>query len=94
MCASARTLVARMTVGGFAVELAKARGLRVVAAAGDGDEELVRGLGAEIFVPRSAPVAESVRRAVPGGVDGVLDAAVLGVRAPDALRGGGARSSR
>lgn len=77
-------------VGGFAVELAKARGLRVVAAAGDGDEALVRGLGAEIFVPRSAPLAETVRQAVPGGVDGVVDAAVLGVRALDALRGGGA----
>lgn len=76
-------------VGGFAVELAKARGLRVVAAAGDGDEELVRGLGAETFVPRSAPLAESVRQAVPGGVDSVLDAAVLGVGALDALRGGG-----
>lgn len=77
-------------VGGFAVELAAARGLRVVAAAGDGDEELVRGFGAEVFVPRSAPLAETVRRAVPGGVDGALDAAVLGVRALDAVRGGGA----
>jgi NADPH:quinone reductase-like Zn-dependent oxidoreductase len=76
-------------VGGFAVELAAARGLRVVAAAGDGDEELVRGFGAEIFVPRSAPLSASVRAAVPGGVDGVLDAAVLGVRALDALRSGG-----
>jgi NADPH:quinone reductase-like Zn-dependent oxidoreductase len=80
-------------VGGFAVELAAARGLRVLALAGDGDEDLVRGLGATEFVPRSvsrsAPLAESVRQAVPGGVDGVLDAAVLGVRALDALRGGG-----
>lgn len=76
-------------VGGYAVELAVARGLRVVAAAGDGDEELVRGFGAEVFVPRSAPLSETVRRAVPGGVDGALDAAVLGVRALDAVRGGG-----
>ena len=76
-------------LGGFAVELAAARGLRVVAAAGDGDEELVRGFGAEIFVPRSAPLSAAVRTAVPGGVDGVLDAAVLGVRALDALRSGG-----
>lgn len=77
-------------VGGFAVELAVARGLRVVAAAGGGDEALVRGFGAEVFVPRSAPLAETVRRAVPGGVDGALDAAVLGVPALDAVRGGGA----
>jgi NADPH:quinone reductase-like Zn-dependent oxidoreductase len=77
-------------VGGFAVELAVARGLRVVAAAGAGDEALARGFGAEVFVPRSAPLAETVRRAVPGGVDGALDAAVLGVPALDAVRGGGA----
>lgn len=77
-------------VGGFAVELAAARGLRVVAVAGDADEALVRGLGAEVFVPRSAPPAAAVREAVPGGVDGALDAAVLGVRALDAVRGGGA----
>jgi NADPH:quinone reductase-like Zn-dependent oxidoreductase len=80
-------------VGGFAVELAAARGLRVVALAGDGDEELVRELGASVWVPRSAPPAESVRQAVPGGVDGVLDAAVLGLPALDALRGGGAFAS-
>jgi len=76
-------------VGGFAVELAAARGLRVVAVAGAGDEELVRGFGAEVFVPRDAPLADSVRAAVPGGVDGALDAAVLGMPALDAVRGGG-----
>lgn len=80
-------------VGGFAVELAAARGLRVLALAGDGDSDLVRKLGASVFLPRSAPLAESARQAVPGGVDGVLDAAVLGVRALDALRGGGAFAS-
>lgn len=77
-------------VGGFAVELAVARGLRVVAAASDGDEELVRGLGASVFVPRSTALAEAVREAVPGGVDGALDAAVVGLPALDAVRGGGA----
>lgn len=77
-------------VGGFAVELAVERGLRVVATAGDGDEDLVRGLGAAVFVPRSAPLAESVRQAVPGGVDGALDAAVVGLPALDAVRNRGA----
>ncbi len=76
-------------VGGFAVELAAARGLRVVAVAGADDEDLVRGLGAEVFVSRSAPLAESVLAEVPGGVDGALDAAVLGIRASAAVRGGG-----
>jgi NADPH2:quinone reductase len=85
-------------VGGYAVQLAAAAGLRVVATASAGDESLVRGFGAELFVPRAveptAPgpgtLAARVRALVPGGVHGVLDAAVLGLPALDALRGGGA----
>ncbi|NIH87031.1 alcohol dehydrogenase catalytic domain-containing protein [Amycolatopsis granulosa] len=77
-------------VGGFAVELAALRGLRVVAAAGEHDEEAVRGFGAEFFVPRTEILAEGVRKRVPGGVDGVIDAAVLGYAALDAVRDGGA----
>ncbi len=75
-------------VGGFAVQLAVARGLRVVALAGD--EELARSFGASWFVPRGvADLGGAVRALVPGGVDGVVDAAVLGVEALDAVRGGG-----
>jgi len=77
-------------VGGYAVELAAAAGLRVVAAAAARDEELVRGFGAALFVAREAELGAAVRALVPGGVDGVLDAAAIGVRALDALRGGGA----
>lgn len=77
-------------LGGFGVELAAMRGLRVIAAAGDGDEELARGLGAKQFVPRSADLAAAVRELVPGGVDAVFDAAVLGYPALDAVRAGGA----
>ncbi len=76
-------------VGGFAVQLAVVRGLRVVALAGDQDQELVRDLGAELFVARSADLASTVRSLVPGGVDGVVDAAVVGAAAHDALRDGG-----
>ena len=76
-------------VGGFAVELAVARGLRVLAAAGPGDEALVRELGAAHFVSRDEDVAAAARRYVPGGVDGVLDAALLKVAALEAVRGGG-----
>ncbi|MGW4590218.1 alcohol dehydrogenase catalytic domain-containing protein [Amycolatopsis thermoflava] len=77
-------------VGGFAVELAALRGLRVVAAAGASDEEVVRGFGAEFFVPRTEDLAEGVRKRVPGGVDGAIDAAVLGYPALDAIADGGA----
>ncbi|MFD1934649.1 MULTISPECIES: NADP-dependent oxidoreductase [Nonomuraea] len=76
-------------VGGFAVELATARGLRVVGAAGRDDEELVRGFGAEWFVPREEDLGEGVRRRVPHGVDAVIDAAVTGLAGLNALRDGG-----
>jgi NADPH2:quinone reductase len=77
-------------LGGYGVELAAMRGLRVIAAAGADDEDAVRGLGAESFVPRSADLATAIRELVPGGVDAVFDAAVLGWPALDAVRGGGA----
>jgi NADPH:quinone reductase-like Zn-dependent oxidoreductase len=76
-------------LGGFGVELAAMRGLRVIAAAGDDDEQLVRGLGAAGFVPRSADLAEAVRDLVPGGVDAAFDAAILGYPALDAVRAEG-----
>lgn len=77
-------------VGGFAVELAAARGLRVVATANANDEELVRRFGADVFVPRTAPLADSVRRVFPSGVDAAIDAALVSLPALDAVRGGGA----
>jgi NADPH:quinone reductase len=73
-------------LGGFALELAALRGLRTVAVAAPRDEELVRRLGADEFVARTAGLGEAVRRVVPAGVDGALDAAVVGVAALDAVR--------
>lgn len=61
----------------------------MVAAAGAEDESFVRAAGARWFVPRSADLAQDVRELVPGGVDGALDAAVLGVRALGAVRNRG-----
>ncbi|MGW4645913.1 NADP-dependent oxidoreductase [Kitasatospora sp. NPDC004289] len=78
-------------VGGLAVQLAALRGLRVVAQGGEADREALLGLGAEWFVPRGGgELAEQVRALVPGGVDGALDAALLGVEALGAVRNRGA----
>ena len=68
-------------VGGYAVQLAARLGVRVTALAREGDEELVRSLGADRFV--SGAVA-------PGSVDAVLDAAILGAEALEWVRDGGA----
>ena len=76
-------------VGGYLVELAAARGLRVVAVAGSQDQELVSELGAALFVPRSADPVAAIRAAVPGGVAGLIDAAALGGSVVGAVEDGG-----
>jgi NADPH:quinone reductase-like Zn-dependent oxidoreductase len=73
-------------IGGYAVQLAIAEGLRVVAIAGDADDALVRGFGAELVIPRGEHAAEAVRQAFPSGVDAAIDAACLGSRIFPALR--------
>jgi NADPH:quinone reductase len=76
-------------VGLYAVELARIRGLRVVAQAGADDEPLLREAGAELFVARDEDLVPTVRRLVPGGVHGAVDAANLAAGAADAVRHGG-----
>jgi NADPH:quinone reductase len=76
-------------LGGFAQQLAVLRGLRTIAVAAPEDEALVRRLGADDFVARTEQLGAAVRHARPGGVDGVLDAALVGVPALDAVRDGG-----
>ncbi|SEF22132.1 NADPH:quinone reductase [Amycolatopsis pretoriensis] len=76
-------------VGGYAVTLAHHRKLQVVAVASEGDEALVRGFGADEFLPRGPALGDRVRALVPGGVDAALDTALLGLDALDAVRGGG-----
>ncbi|QNE18332.1 NADP-dependent oxidoreductase [Kribbella qitaiheensis] len=76
-------------VGGYAVELGKHRGLTVIATAGEDDEDLVRGFGADYFVPRSAELTAAVHAIVPAGVDGLVDAAVIGIGAQESVRNRG-----
>jgi NADPH:quinone reductase-like Zn-dependent oxidoreductase len=63
-------------VGGYAVELAKADGLTVIADAAPHDTELVRDFGADHVVERGTDVADRIlalyRRGVPGLVDGSM----------------------
>ncbi|MEA5361311.1 NADP-dependent oxidoreductase [Amycolatopsis sp., V23-08] len=92
LAGTGRTLLvtgAAGAVGGYAVALAHTRKLRVVAVAGAADEAQVRTFGAGEFVPRGPDLADRVRALVPGGVDAVLDTALLGLDALDAVRGGG-----
>jgi NADPH:quinone reductase len=74
----------------YAIALAKRRGLRVLADAAPADEELVRGFGADVVLPRGDGLCDAARRAVPAGVDGVFDTALLGRGVLPAIRAGGA----
>ncbi|GAA4775655.1 NADP-dependent oxidoreductase [Citricoccus nitrophenolicus] len=64
-------------MGGYAVQLAKADGLTVVADASETDEELVAALGADAVLPRGADFAAHVLERFPEGVDGAVDGAML-----------------
>lgn len=79
--------------GGYVVQIAKADGLRVIADAAPKDEDLVRGLGADIVVPRGDDIAEQIRKVAPEGVDGLADGAVQNELAVGAVRDGGAFAS-
>ncbi|MDX3713230.1 NADP-dependent oxidoreductase [Streptomyces europaeiscabiei] len=76
-------------VGGYAVQLAKADGLRVVADASEQDEALIKELGADVVLRRGAEYPGRVRAEVPEGVDGLVDTASLGALTAHAVRDGG-----
>lgn len=63
-------------LGGYAIQLGKADGLRVIADASEADEDLVRSLGAEEVVRRGEGVAERIVEAAGGPVPGLVDGSV------------------
>lgn len=75
--------------GGYAIELARVMGLTVVADAKESDAALLLGLGANHVVPRGEQTAEAVRRIFPDGVDGLIDAAIIGNSVSSAVKDGG-----
>ncbi len=76
-------------VGGYAVQLAKVDGLRVVADASERDEALIKELGADVVLRRGTEFPNRVRAEIPDGVDGLVDAASLGELTARAMRDGG-----
>ena len=73
----------------YVIPIAKERGLRVLADAKPEDEELVRGFGADVVLPRGGDLAGSIRAEVPEGVDAVYDTALLQRAMFPAIREGG-----
>ena len=76
-------------LGGDAIQLARARGLTVIADASAEDLDLVRDLGANEVVARGDGVTERIRGLVPGGVPGLIDGANLAAAALAAIADGG-----
>ena len=76
-------------VGAYAVELGVSEGLRVIAVGRPHDEALVKRLGAETFIPSGDDAMRAVFDAARGGVNGMVDAAVLDTAALPAIRDGG-----
>jgi NADPH:quinone reductase-like Zn-dependent oxidoreductase len=77
-------------VGGYAIQLARARGLTVIADAPPHGEDLVRALGAGHTAERGDGFAARVRELAPGGVPGLIDGADLDAAALGAIADGGA----
>ncbi|MER6080786.1 NADP-dependent oxidoreductase [Streptomyces sp. NPDC001833] len=80
-------------VGGYAVQLAKADGYRVIADAAPKDEQLVKDLGADVVLPRGTEFPELVRKEAPDGVDGLVDTAGVAGLSIGAVRDGGRLAS-
>jgi NADPH2:quinone reductase len=76
-------------MGGYTVELAREAGLRVFANAGAGDHTFLAERGVEAILPRDEGLQEALRAACPGGVDGLIDAALIGKQISHLVRDGG-----
>ncbi len=75
-------------VGGFALELAVGRGLRVLGVAGRADEPVITARGG-VFVDRDDDLGRAVQALAPGGADALFDTASVATPALAAIRDGG-----
>jgi NADPH:quinone reductase-like Zn-dependent oxidoreductase len=73
----------------YAIAAAKRQGQKVIADAKPEEAELVRSYGADIVVGRGAGFADAIRRELPGGVDALLDTALLAESSFGAIRNDG-----
>ena len=80
-------------VGGYAVQLAKSRGLTVIADGVLDDADVVLALGADHVVARGPEFTNEVRAQFSGGVSGLIDGANLNAVALPAIADGGALAS-
>ena len=70
----------------YAIAAAKRQGQKVIADAKPEEAELVRSYGADIVIERGPGFVDAIRRAVPEGVDALLDTALLAEKSFGAIR--------
>jgi NADPH2:quinone reductase len=75
-------------LGGYVIQLARHAGHTVVADAKLADRPLLKELGAQIVVPRGPFMEREVRKMLPDGVDGLVDAARMGKAARAVVKDG------
>jgi len=83
-------------VGGFAAQLVKLAGARVIASGLPEDEEFLRALGVDEVVPRDGDVVAAVRDLEPEGADALIDTVSRSPEDLDAFAaalGGGGRAA-
>ncbi|MEE2667496.1 MAG: zinc-binding dehydrogenase, partial [Pseudomonadota bacterium] len=79
--------------GGYAIQLAKADGLIVIADSNESDKKLLNDLGVDHIIPRGDNFSEKIRGIYPDGVDGLADGALLNELAIGAVKDGGSFTS-
>jgi len=80
-------------LGGYAIQLARLAGLRVLANTSPKDAALVAGFGAQHLLPRDEGMEEALRAVCPAGVDGLIDGALIGESVAAYVRDGGSAVS-
>lgn len=80
-------------LGGLVLELARARGIRTVAAGREEDQATLAALGTDVILPRDGDLVAEVRKRYPEGVEAMIDGALIGQQVSAAVRFGGAAIS-
>lgn len=80
-------------LGGAAIQLGRAAGLKVYANVADKDRDLVIALGADVILPRDQGLDATLDALCPEGLDGVIDGALIGQTLAHIVREGGAMVS-
>ena len=80
-------------LGGSVLQLARSRGIVAIAAARAEDVGLLRDLGSSVILPRDEDLVDAVHKAFPGGVDAMIDGALIGQQACASVRDGGSAIS-